>query len=104
METRTYEYDDETARARLTLWINTGRWQHPAGMAHDTWNTEQLRKDFTVLGFLAPFCFVRRKDDGQWGSVLFRHMPRVYFDFVPFEANETNQYDHLDARLRKEGL
>jgi hypothetical protein len=46
-----------------------------------TWDTKQLREDFTVLGFAAPFVVVRRKSDGQKGTLEFTHRPRVYFDF-----------------------
>lgn len=48
-----------------------------------TWDTEQLTKDFEVIGFMAPFVVVRRKADGVKGSLEFQHMPRFYFNFVP---------------------
>lgn len=47
------------------------------------WTTEQLRDEFEVLSFLAPFVFVTRKSDGVRGTLRFTHYPRVYFDFVP---------------------
>ncbi|MBL8794139.1 MAG: hypothetical protein JNM56_09555 [Planctomycetia bacterium] len=47
------------------------------------WNIEELARDFEVLGFLAPYVVVRRKADGQLGSVAFQHAPRFYFDFTP---------------------
>lgn len=43
--------------------------------------TDELRRDYEVTGFLAPFVFVRRKSDGVRGSFQFRHSPRVYFGF-----------------------
>ncbi len=46
------------------------------------WDTSQLTEDFEVIGFLAPFVAVRRKSDGQKGSLSFQHSPRLYFDFV----------------------
>jgi hypothetical protein len=46
------------------------------------WTTEQLREQFEVLGFQAPFVAVRRKSDGAKGSLEFTHSPRVYFNFV----------------------
>ena len=45
------------------------------------WNTEELSRDFEVIGFMAPFVVVRRKSDGQKGSLEFRHSPRFYFNF-----------------------
>lgn len=47
------------------------------------WNTEELARDFEILGFLAPYVVVRRKADGQLGSLAFQHEPRAYFDFRP---------------------
>lgn len=44
-----------------------------------TWDTDQLRQDFEVLGFAAPFVVVRRRADGAKGSLEFTHNPRVYF-------------------------
>ena len=48
------------------------------------WDTRQLSEDFTVEGFLAPYCIVRRKVDGQRGSLLFQASPRFYFGFEPY--------------------
>jgi len=46
-----------------------------------TWTTEELRTNFEVLSFLAPFVVVKRKVDGVKGTMQFNHSPRVYFDF-----------------------
>lgn len=46
-----------------------------------TWNTEELQRDFRVTGFAAPFVVVVRKADGVKGTLEFTHSPRVYFDF-----------------------
>jgi hypothetical protein len=48
------------------------------------WDTSELRRDFAVEGFLAPYCIVRRKADGQRGSLLFQASPRFYFGFEPY--------------------
>jgi hypothetical protein len=45
------------------------------------WSTEELQRDFDVLGFQAPFVVVRRRSDGVKGSLQFNHNPRVYFGF-----------------------
>ncbi len=47
------------------------------------WDTAELQRDFTVLGFSMGFVVVVRKSDGQKGSLDFDHMPRVYYDFTP---------------------
>lgn len=48
----------------------------------DVWDTRQLQKSFTVLGFCSPFCIVQNSD-GVRGSVLFQHDPRFYHSFKP---------------------
>ena len=45
------------------------------------WSTDELARDFEVLGFMAPFVVVRRKSDGCKGSLMFTHLPRFYFSF-----------------------
>lgn len=45
------------------------------------WSTDQLREEFEVTGFMAPFVGVRRKSDGKKGSLEFQHMPRFYFNW-----------------------
>lgn len=45
------------------------------------WDTNELRQNFDVLGFMAPFAVVRRKSDGIRGSLEFQHNPRFYFNF-----------------------
>ena len=46
------------------------------------WDTGQLAEQFEVIGFMAPLVVVRRKVDGQKGSLEFQHSPRLYFSFV----------------------
>lgn len=50
------------------------------------WSTGELRQDFEVTGFLAPYVVVRRKSDGKKGSLEFQHSPRLYFNFSPHEG------------------
>jgi hypothetical protein len=45
------------------------------------WDTDELGRDFEVLGFMAPFVVVRRKVDGVKGSLEFQHSPRYYYHF-----------------------
>jgi DNA-binding TFAR19-related protein (PDSD5 family) len=47
------------------------------------WDTQELGRDFTVEGFLAPYVVARRKADGQRGSLMFQNSPRFYFSFEP---------------------
>ena len=67
----------EGLRRELQAKVNSGEIP-PEGQ---TWTTEQLREEFEVEGFMAPFVVVRRKCDGVRGTLTFRHHPRFYFDF-----------------------
>jgi hypothetical protein len=50
------------------------------------WDTEELRRDFEVIGFAAPLVVVRRRSDGQKGSLEFQHSPRLYFNWQPHDG------------------
>ena len=52
------------------------------GQYGQAWDTEQLSQEFEVLGFMAPYVVVRRKQDGRKGSLEFQHLPRLYFNFI----------------------
>jgi hypothetical protein len=43
------------------------------------WDTDQMRAEFEVTGFMAPLVVVRRRSDGKVGSLQFTHNPRFYF-------------------------
>lgn len=73
---------DPTEGARRAL-LESGAMHDAVKTAEETWDTDALRRDFEVLGFLAPFVVVRRKSDNVKGSLSFTHSPRVYFDFQP---------------------
>ena len=45
------------------------------------WTTDELTEEFEVIGFLAPYVVVRERTTGKKGSMLFRHNPRVYFEY-----------------------
>jgi hypothetical protein len=47
------------------------------------WSTDQVREEFEVLGFMAPFVMARSKATGQRGSLEFQHSPRFYFNWQP---------------------
>lgn len=48
----------------------------------ETWTTEEFRRDFEAISFLAPFVSVRRRSDGVKGTLMFDHHPRVYFNWA----------------------
>ena len=51
------------------------------------WNTDELRNDFEVIGFMAPLVVVKRKADRQKGSLEFRTGPeRFYFNVRTAQA------------------
>lgn len=78
----------ETARRNLLAEINSNPGSRDALEAEhgQVWDTGQLSAEFQVEGFMAPFVIVRRKSDGQRGSLEFQHSPRFYFSFVPYEG------------------
>ena len=49
----------------------------------EVWDTNEMQELFTVHSFLAPYVVVTRKADGVKGTLLFTHMPRLYFAFEP---------------------
>lgn len=74
---------DEPVRMELVETINSGNEDRAAiekeyGQA---WDTNELQRDFEVVGFMAPYCIVRRKSDGKKGTIMFKHSPRFYFGF-----------------------
>lgn len=46
------------------------------------WDTTEMQRDYEPIGFSAPFIVVRRRSDGQLGTLEFGGSPREYFDFV----------------------
>jgi hypothetical protein len=52
--------------------------EHGQGNVFDT---KELAQQFIVLGFAAPVVVVRRKSDGQRGSLFYQHQPRFYYGF-----------------------
>jgi hypothetical protein len=74
--------DDPTENIRMAM-LASGHPQREAEKAERKLTTDELRAEYEVIGFLAPFVAVRRKSDGQKGSMEFTHSPRLYFNFVP---------------------
>ena len=74
---------DPTSQARREM-IAAG--QPQADLAADEgqkWTTAELQREFEVICFAAPFVVVRRRSDGQLGTLEFVREPRVYFDWRP---------------------
>jgi hypothetical protein len=55
--------------------------QRLEGIYGKVWDTDEVRNEFEVIGFMAPFTLVKRKSDGAKGVLMFQHSPRFYFDF-----------------------
>ena len=75
----------EATRRQLVAEINADPGSREALEAEygQVWDTGQLQEEFTVEGFMAPLVVVKRKCDGQVGSLMFQHHPRFYFNFQP---------------------
>src|SRR4051812_30381996 len=73
-------------RARLAEINANPRDRDGLRSAHgEVWDTSELKRDFEVLGFAAPYAVVRRRADGVLGSLVFQHQPRYFFSFVADE-------------------
>lgn len=72
---------DPTEKIRRHM-IETGQPQADLAKAEQRWDTQELQRDFTVHGFMAPFVTVTRKSDGKRGILEFTHHPRFYFNFT----------------------
>jgi hypothetical protein len=46
-------------------------------------DTTELQVKYSVEFFAAPLVYVKRKEDGVKGTLMFQHMPRFYFAFTP---------------------
>lgn len=80
--------DTELLRQQLTARLNA-RARDRADLASqygEVWDGDEVRRDFEILGFLAPFVRVRRPTDDVEGLLTFQHHPRYYFAFEPTPA------------------
>ena len=77
----------ETARRQRLTEINLvpGSREALEATYGPVWSTSELTEDFDVVGFLAPLVVVRRRSDGQKGSLEFQGNPRFYFNFAASE-------------------
>jgi hypothetical protein len=75
----------EAARRQLVAEINAMPWprEHLEARYGQVWDPHQLKLEFEVIGFRAPFVVARRRSDGVLGSLMFQNEPRLYFSFEP---------------------
>ena len=52
------------------------------------WDPAEMRRDFTLIGYIAPYVIVRRNADNVEGSLEFQHEPRFYFNWKEDEGDE----------------
>jgi len=73
----------EGIRMELVGEINSDPGSRPAleKLHGRVWDTDQIRAEFDVIGFMAPFMIVKRKIDGAKGTLMFQHQPRFYWGF-----------------------
>ena len=73
----------ETIRREMQARINAQRSEREAlGAKHgQVWDTAEMQRDFSVIGFGAPLIVVTRKADNAKGSLYFQHNPRFYWGF-----------------------
>ena len=67
-------------RARQAeLNAEAGGRQHLEDLHGQVWSSDEVRAEFEVIGFAAPFVIVRRLTDNIKGTLEFQHSPRFYF-------------------------
>jgi hypothetical protein len=66
--------ETESIRKEMLVEINAqpGSREYLEGKHGQVWTTSELSDDYEVLGFMAPVVVVRRKSDGQKGSLMFQ--------------------------------
>ena len=74
---------DPTAQARRDMIASRQPATDLAADEGQKWTTAELQREFEVICFAAPFVVVRRRSDGQLGTLEFVREPRVYFDWRP---------------------
>ena len=74
----------EDIRRAMVIELNTDAGDRAALEAQygQVWDSDELRRDFAVEGFMAPFVVARRKADDVRGSLMFTHSPRFYFSWT----------------------
>ena len=73
--------ETEDIRKQMLVEINAqpGSREYLEAKYGQVWSTDELSRDFEVIGFAAPLVVVRRKSDGVRGSLMFQATPRFYF-------------------------
>lgn len=77
------EYATDPTEAVRRHMIATGQPAADLARVRESWSTEDATFVFEFISFAAPFAFVRRRSDGQLGTLEFTHRPRRYFNFTP---------------------
>ena len=80
---RLAEEEVEAIRRYRALELNSRPGTRPELEARHgrVWGPDDLRCEFEVVGFAAPYVVVRRRSDATLGSLEFQHQPRFYFNF-----------------------
>ena len=75
----------ETVRREMVRQINAQPGSRDALEKENgqVWDTQELGRDYEILGFSAPLVVVKRRSDGVRGSLFFQHSPRFYYGFEP---------------------
>lgn len=74
----------EPIRRKMAAEINTNpKSREELEDAHGrVWTTDELREDFEVSVFSAPFVIVKSRTTGKLGSLMFQHSPRFFFEYT----------------------
>jgi hypothetical protein len=88
--------DTENARRKMVREINSKLAEREAlEKEHGkVWDTSEVSRDFEILGFMAPYVVVKRRNDQVEGTLMFQDRPRFYFLF---------ETDQLPTKTKEKG-
>lgn len=47
----------------------------------NVYDCEDIHTAYEIIGFAAPFVYVKEKANGKKGTLIFQHNPRFYYSF-----------------------
>lgn len=83
------ESDDGRGELAFTVNNNPKTREELEAKFPKVWNTEELKQDFEVIAFAAPFVKTIYKTSHKLEVLGFQHHPRFYFSLFPEHTDES---------------
>jgi len=72
--------ETEGIRREMVQSINIGLEREEMEALHGkVFNTDEVAQEFSIEGFMAPFCLGKEKETGRKVLLMFQHDPRFYW-------------------------